>query len=444
MAFDTPIELRNQIIYEAYVRNHSKEGTFNELVKDLDNIKELGVNILWLMPIHSIGQKNKKGELGCPYSIQDYRGINPEYGTLDDFKGLIKAVHQRGMKLMIDVVYNHTAHDSKLFEEHPEWFYRTADGEVGNKVGDWYDVIDLDFNNQELWDYLIDALKYWVELGVDGFRCDVASMIPLDFWKQARTEVAQLKEGVIWLAESVEPDFLKALRKNGFVGLSDAELYQAFDVSYDYDTFLYFKKYKSGEISFSQYLEKVRMQEYIYPANYVKMRFIENHDQARARRWLAVKEDLYNWTTFYYFQQGLTLIYGGQETDDIISPSLFDSDPVDWTLLDEYYVDLLKDLGEIKKDEIFAKGHYEILDSGRVGVVVATYQLNNRLMVGVFNLEQKLGDISVPVPDGTYENLISAKQIKVEDGKMTLGVEPIIFALEVKEEEGQKVILAEL
>ncbi|OCL26499.1 alpha-amylase [Orenia metallireducens] len=443
MAFDTPIELRNQIIYEAYVRNHSKEGTFNELVKDLDNIKELGVDILWLMPIHPIGQKNKKGELGCPYSIQDYKGVNPEYGTLDDFKGLIKAVHQRGMKLMIDVVYNHTAHDSKLFKEHPEWFYQTADGEVGNKVGDWYDVIDLDFDNLALWNYLIDALKYWVELGVDGFRCDVASMIPLKFWKRARKEVAQVREGIIWIAESVEPDFLKALRKNGFVGLSDAELYQAFDVSYDYDTFLYFKKYKSGKISFAEYLEKVRMQEYIYPANYVKMRFIENHDQERARRWLPVKEDLYNWTAFYYFQQGLTLIYGGQETDDIISPSLFDHDPVDWTLLDEYYVDLLKDLGEIKKDEIFAKGYYEILDSNREGVVVATYQLDNRLMVGIFNLEQKLGDISVPVSDGKYENLISAKTIKVEDGKVTLSVEPIIFAVEVEDNE-KKVILSEL
>ncbi|WP_018248643.1 alpha-amylase family glycosyl hydrolase [Orenia marismortui] len=443
MAIDTPIELRNQIIYEVYVRNHSENGTFNDVIADLDRIKDLGTDILWLMPIHPIGQKNKKGELGCPYSIKDYKAINPEYGTLDDFKNLIDQAHNLDMKVMIDVVYNHTSHDSKLFEDHPEWFYRRSDDQVGNKVGDWYDVIDLDYKNKELWDYQIDVLKYWVEIGVDGFRCDVAPMLPLEFWKRARKEVAQLRGGIIWLAESIEPDFLKALRKNGFVGLSDSEVYQAFDVSYDYDTFLYFKKYMEGKISFGQYIDKVKAQEYIYPDNYVKMRFIENHDQARARKWFMVEEDLVNWTAFYYFQQGLTLIHGGQETEEDSTPSLFDHDPIEWDLLNEDYVDLLKTLGRIKEDKIFAEGYYEILDSSKPGVVVASYEQDSKLILGVFNLEHKSGHITLAIPDGKYKSLLDNKIVKVKDSKLKLGVKPIIFKVNVDKDD-DKVMLSEL
>ncbi|TDX48402.1 alpha-amylase family glycosyl hydrolase [Orenia marismortui] len=443
MAIDTPIELRNQIIYEVYVRNHSENGTFNDVIADLDRIKDLGTDILWLMPIHPIGQKNKKGELGCPYSIKDYKAINPEYGTLDDFKNLIDQAHNLDMKVMIDVVYNHTSHDSKLFEDHPEWFYRRSDDQVGNKVGDWYDVIDLDYENKELWDYQIDVLKYWIEIGVDGFRCDVAPMLPLEFWKRARKEVAQLREGIIWLAESIEPDFLKALRKNGFVGLSDSEVYQAFDVSYDYDTFLYFKKYMEGKISFGEYIDKVKAQEYIYPDNYVKMRFIENHDQARARKWFRVEEYLVNWTAFYYFQQGLTLIHGGQETEEDSTPSLFDHDPIEWDLLNEDYVDLLKTLGRIKEDKIFAEGYYEILDSSKPGVVVASYEQDNKLILGVFNLEHKSGHITLTIPDAKYKSLLDNKVVKVKDSKLKLGVKPIIFKVNVDKDD-DKVMLGEL
>lgn len=128
--------MRNKVIYSVYVRNHTNDGTFNAVAEDLDRIKSLGTDIIWFMPIHPIGVKNKKGSLGCPYANKDYRTTNPEYGTMDDFKSLVEKIHAKGMKCIIDVVYNHTSPDSNLSVEHPEFFYRKPDGNFGNKVGD--------------------------------------------------------------------------------------------------------------------------------------------------------------------------------------------------------------------------------------------------------------------------------------------------------------------
>lgn len=196
-------ELRNLVLYEVFVRNHGPNGKFEDVLNDLGRIKSLGVDVIWLMPIHPIGEKNKKGALGCPYSIKDYRKINPEYGTLQDFKKLIEEAHRRDLKIMIDVVYNHTSHDSRLVADHPEYFHQDAHGKPITTVPAWSDVIDLKHPNLDLQDYLIDIMLYWVKLGVDGFRCDVASIIPLTFWLEAKAQVEAMKPDFIWLAESV-------------------------------------------------------------------------------------------------------------------------------------------------------------------------------------------------------------------------------------------------
>ncbi len=443
MATDTSIDLRNKIIYEVYVRNHSQAGTFQAVEEDLDRIKSLGTDILWLMPIHPIGEKNKKGELGCPYAVQNYRQVNPEYGTLDDFRSLVTAAHERNMKVMIDIVYNHTSPDSKLFAEHPDWFYRTEGGNVGNKIGDWYDVVDLDYDNQKLWDYQIETLKYWVKQGVDGFRCDVAPLVPLEFWKQARQEVAKVKENVIWLAESVEPVFLKALRQEGFTGFSDAELYQAFDVTYSYDSFQFFKDYMAGGCSLEKYLDKLSQQAHIYPANYVKMRFLENHDQLRARKWLSDKSDLWMWTAFYYFQQGLTLLYAGQETKNTKTPSLFTKDPINWKRIDKEYISFLQQLADFKRAPIFADGQFQIHDNSKQGVAVASYETKEKRLIGIFNLERKYGTVKIDCPDGEYTNLITKEKITVNNNSFELKLKPVVLEVD-KELKEEKINLAEL
>ena len=188
MAVNTDPRLQNQIIYSIYVRNHTPEGTFRAVIGDLDRIRALGTDIIWLMPIHPIGVEGKKGTLGCPYANRDYRAVNPAYGTMEDFEALVREIHAHGMKCMIDVVYNHTSPDSVLAHTHPEYFLRDAAGKPTRKVADWWDVVDLDYGNRELWRYQIDTLKMWAEIG-DGFRCDVASSVPAAFWREAREQV---------------------------------------------------------------------------------------------------------------------------------------------------------------------------------------------------------------------------------------------------------------
>ena len=251
MAVTTGKEFRNQVMYQIYTRNFSQGGTFLEVIPQLDRIKDLGVDIVWFAPVHPIGEKNRKGTLGSPYAISDYRKVNPEYGTLDDFKQVVKEIHARGMKCIIDVVYNHTSPDSLLSREHPEWFYHKPDGGFGNRVGDWTDIIDLDYNNTELWDYQIETLKIWAEI-VDGFRCDVAPLIPLEFWKRARQEVEEVRKGCIWLSESIDPEFILFMREQGLTALSDSEIFSVFDMSYDYDIYgdmvKYVRKRAAGSI----------------------------------------------------------------------------------------------------------------------------------------------------------------------------------------------------
>ena len=206
MSLETKKTLRNQLIYSVFLRNHTQEGTFLSLIPDLDRIKELGTSIIWLLPIHPIGELNRKGNEGSPYAIQDYNKINPDYGTLNDLDELVAEIHKRDMKVIIDVVFNHTSPDSYLRKNHPEFFYRTASGDFGNKVADWADIIDLDYNNPDLWEHQIDTLKFWTK-HVDGFRCDVASLVPLEFWHQARVSVATVNPDTLWWLKQLRQTF---------------------------------------------------------------------------------------------------------------------------------------------------------------------------------------------------------------------------------------------
>ena len=193
---------QNEIIYQIFPRNYSKEGTFKQITKDLERIRDLGVNIIYLMPIHEIGVKNRKGTYGSPYAIKDYYSISKDLGRLTDFKKLVKETHRFGMKIILDMVFNHTAPDNVLLKNHEDYYYH-KNGKLGNRVGDWSDIVDLDTYKKETQDYLLDVLKYWVSLGVDGFRFDVASMIPLSFFKRAREEL----KDTIFIGESIDFNF---------------------------------------------------------------------------------------------------------------------------------------------------------------------------------------------------------------------------------------------
>jgi len=425
MAVNTKTTLRNQVMYSVYVRNYSEEGTFAAVERDLDRIKELGVDVIWFMPIHPVGEKAKKGELGSPYANKDYRSINPEFGTMHDFKSLVNAIHEKGMKCIIDVVYNHTSPDSWLVENHPEFFYRKEDGSMGNHVGDWTDIVDLDYNNKDLWDYQIESLKMWADI-VDGFRCDVAPLIPIEFWIRARAEVSEVNPDCLWLSESIEPEFITYLRSQDLVAHSDCEVYQAFDICYDYDIHKIFRDYVDGKCPLSAYTERINLQEAIYPANYVKLRYLENHDQDRATSFIKTTEALRNWTAFMYFQKGMTLLYNGQEVGAEKRPDLFNKDTIDWNTEIDFSTDM-KILREIKKHPIFTSSTYYVKAYDEVDIAVATHTSNVGKMVGVFSFKGKDAEIEIDMEDGTYINYIDGKMVKIEGGKIYCTGKPIII-----------------
>ena len=184
---------RNANIYEVNIRQYTPEGTFKAFEQHLPRLKELGVDILWLMPIHPIGEEKRKGSLGSYYAVKDYKGVNPEFGSLDDLISLVAKAHEMGFYVLLDWVANHTAWDHPWINEHPEWYTHDSLGQIVFPA-DWTDVADLNYENDAVWEPMIDALKYWVvEANVDGYRCDVANKVPTAFWERARYELDQIK-----------------------------------------------------------------------------------------------------------------------------------------------------------------------------------------------------------------------------------------------------------
>ena len=418
------MSLRNMTLYCVFVRNHG--GSFAAVGRDVPRIRALGADALWLLPIHPIGKKNRKGSLGSPYAIADYRAVNPEYGTLEDFRALADVVHANGMKLLIDVVYNHTAPDSLLAATHPEWFYHRPDGCFGNRVGDWYDVIDLDYANPGLWDYQIETLKQWAAI-VDGFRCDVAPLVPLDFWLRARREVEAVRPGCIWLAESVEPGFITYLRSRGMTAHSDGELYRAFDLCYDYDVQEDFLGYVRGERTLADYAAALARQLWVYPADSGKLRCLENHDRPRMAFLFPEPRLQRNWLAWCFFQRGTALLYSGQEWAPTHRPTLFDADPIPMAG-EPVHGALIRRLAAMKKDPIHADGVYS-LRAGPAEHMVAEYRLGSRRRVGVFCLKGTPGPVPVDLPDGRYRNLLDDRPIEAEAGLLATDGEPAVFDL---------------
>lgn len=328
---------------------------------------------------------------------------------------------------MMDIVYNHISPDSWLSRNMPDFFYKKADGSFGNKTGDWGDVIDLDYRNRDLWEYQIETLCQWAKIA-DGYRCDVAPLVPVEFWIEARKAVEKVKPGFIWLAETVEPCFIRDNRRLGQVGQSDGEMYQAFDMEYDYDIWGFRDQYLEGKISLDMYVQILNQQHIAFPDNYVKMRCLENHDQRRAKAAVPNESDLLNWTAFMFFQQGSALIYGGQETENNHTPSLFDIDKVDWNTGKDISP-LLKKLAEIKKKEIMAYGTYQLYADDLTDTVIGTYEMGEDRLIGVFALKSQAANIKVDLEDGEYTNLIDGSKVTVKSERMKTEGKPVILEI---------------
>ncbi len=259
----SPEWLREGTIYEVSLRSFSSEGTFRALEERLPALKKLGVTVIWLMPIHPVGVLNRKGSGGSPYSIADYYEISPEYGSSEEFRSLVRSVHGHGMKIILDLVANHTAWDSRLLMDHPEWFTKDEEGAIVSPNADWYDVADLNYDQHELRKYMIDMMKYWIrEFDIDGYRCDVAELVPTDFWIRARREMEKVKP-IMMLAEGSLPEYHL----------------EAFDMTYAWNTYSALSQVWLGASGPELFHRQYDKEQSRYPRGALRMRFLTNHDK---------------------------------------------------------------------------------------------------------------------------------------------------------------------
>ena len=315
---ELPDWVRHQVIYEINVRQYSEAGTFAAVEADLDRIQALGVGILWLMPIHPIGEVNRKGELGSYYSVKDYTDINPEFGDKEDFRSFVKAAQSRGMRVILDWVGNHSAWDNPLTASHPEFYMKDANGSFIPPLGfDWTDVIQMDFNNPEVLAYQIDAMRYWVtEFGIDGYRCDYATGIPTEFWNTLCSALLETRADLFLLAEAEVPD----------------HQLEAFHASYGWPMMHAFNAVAQGKFPASHLDDVQAHMDLLFPEGADFLLMTSNHDE---NSWLGtVQERLGGGTEVFaalsFVMDGIPLIYNGQEAGLDKRLKFFERDPIDW------------------------------------------------------------------------------------------------------------------
>ena len=307
---------KNSVLYEVNVRQYTPEGTFKAFAEHLPRLKSLGVDVLWFMPTFPVGTLNKKGELGSYYSVRDFMTVNPEYGTMDDFKDVLNKAHELGMKVMLDWVPNHTSWDNKLTVDHPEWYVKDKAGKFTPPIGtDWTDVIQLDWSKKELQDYMMDAMSFWVKMGVDGFRVDHPHNTPVEFWDRARTTLTAIKP-VLMLAEIEDPKFLE----------------KGFDMNYAWEMHHLMNSIAQGKDSVKALGKYYNTEWSVYPNNVYRLQFLTNHDE---NSWAGTIDSLMGdaqkaYACLIFTAQGVPLIYSGQEVCLDKKLKFFVRDTIKW------------------------------------------------------------------------------------------------------------------
>jgi cyclomaltodextrinase len=370
---------KNVAIYEANIRQYSKEGSFKKFEEHLPELKKMGVGIIWIMPINPIGEKNRKGSLGSYYAVRDYKAVNPEFGTAEDFKHLVDQIHAQGMKVIIDWVANHTSWDNPWATSHPEYYVKDDKGAFVPPVPDWHDVIKLDYKNPQTRAAMIDAMKYWVtDYDVDGFRCDVAAMVPTDFWNQARVELDKVKP-VFMLAEAFEPELQE----------------KAFDMTYGWqfkDLFNDIAQGKKSVVDLDAYLNG---EEKKYNPNSYRMLHTSNHD---LNSWEGTEFDRLGDATETFLVlsnliKGMPLVYSGQEAGNTKRLKFFDRDPIEWK--EHKFRGLYTKLFALKKtNKALWNGAYgaelqRIKTRNDTAIFAFSRTKENNEVIGVFNLSNK-------------------------------------------------------
>ncbi|MBN4085420.1 alpha-amylase [Flavobacteriaceae bacterium AH-315-B10] len=401
--------METAVIYEANIRQYSPEGTFAEFTKDIPQLKQLGVKIIWMMPIFPISETKRKATggdfanliedeterkkmLGSYYAVSDFRKVNPEFGTIEDFRTLLKTAHQNGIYVILDWVPNHTGWDHTWLKTNPEFYTKNDKGEIthplkedGTSIG-WDDVADLNYESEELRKTMIADMKYWItEENIDGFRCDVAGAVPTDFWKQAIPQLRQEKE-LFMLAEAWEPELLHN---------------NLFDMAYGWDTHHLINAMAKSEKNLKDWEKLVMKNNNRYESNDILMNFVTNHDENSwngtiAERMGDASEIM---TAFSYVVPGMPLIYSGQEYDLSYRLKFFEKDSI--PKIKGKTWELLKKLGALKNSNPALNGgknpaSYNVLKTNNENVLVFKRSKNGNHITfigNMFNQEQTINNI---------------------------------------------------
>ena len=302
-------------IYEVNVRQYTPEGTFVAFSKHLPRLKDMGVQILWFMPITPISEKGRLGSLGSYYAIRNYTEVNPEFGTIEDFKTLVIEAHEMGFKIIIDFVADHTGNDHPWLTEHPEFYVEDENKDPIHPHG-WSDVSLLNYEVPELWNYMIDVLKFWVEeVDLDGFRCDMAHLVKLDFWIQAKKKLSKLKGDLFWLGECEDPEYHKV-----------------FDASYTWRWMHASQEFYNQRMNLQSLITVLYKSVTEFPCNAFRVYFTSNHDE---NSWNGTEYEKYGdavqlFAVFSCTWNGVPMIYSGQELPNKKRLKFFDKDQIDW------------------------------------------------------------------------------------------------------------------
>ena len=414
----------NATMYEVNIRQYTKEGTFKAFEEHLPRLKEMGIRILWFMPIHPISEEKRLEILGSYYSVADYKDVNPEFGTLDDFKALVDKCHEMGFKVMLDWVANHTGWDNAWIDEHEDWYTKDANGNIIiPPTTSWSDVADLNYDNQDMRAEMIEAMSFWVrEYDVDGFRCDYATGVPLDFWETAREALEKIKP-VFMLAEDDR---------------SMAFMKYAFNTNYGWGLYHNMNKIAKGLYSpngLISYFESIQSR---YPGDTYPLHFIDNHDE---NSWNGTVEERlgqaqYPMLALIFTTPGMPLIYSGQEANLNRRLLFFQKDEIDWTSLPNE--ELISTLVKLKLD-------HPALWNGDIGGSVEFMQTSDKKVLSyervkdddrifvVLNLSSKAIDATITLNQGfSGTNVLTKEDIALSEGDNTIKLEPWEFRIFAK------------
>jgi len=421
----TPIsidkKIESAVIYEANIRQYSPEGTFNAFAKDIPQLKELGVKVLWLMPVYPISQTKSKGSLGSYYAVSNYTKINPEFGSLDDFRNLVKKAHENDMLVILDWVANHTGWDHHWITEHPEFYTKDAKGNVTHSEGtDWTDVADLNYDNKQLHTEMKNAMLHWLKNEkIDGFRCDVAGMVPTEFWEITTAELRKVKP-IFMLAEAWEPKLQE----------------KAFDMGYGWDTHHVINDISQGKKKVIDLVNHLKKVDSLYAPDDILMNFVTNHDE---NSWNGtIKERMGHaadaMTALTYILPGMPLIYSGQEYGMDKRLLFFEKDTIPKNKGAHW--ELLKKLGKLKNtnpllSEGKQKASYSILKTNNEKVFALSRNSRNKEMVYLANFSDQSVELSID-KKGVYSNYMESNTITISSDYL-FDLKPWSFKILIKQ-----------